>query len=83
MTVKIEVHFYSYLKEIVERSSLEVELTEGSTINELFSQLARLHPKIGVLANSILFAVGVEYQGRSYLLKEGDKVSLFPPVQGG
>jgi molybdopterin converting factor small subunit len=28
-------------------------------------------------------AVGVEYQTQDYLLREGDEVSLFPPVQGG
>ncbi|HZQ47864.1 MAG TPA: MoaD/ThiS family protein, partial [Verrucomicrobiae bacterium] len=26
---------------------------------------------------------GVEYQPRDYVLKPGDEVSLFPPVQGG
>jgi molybdopterin converting factor small subunit len=32
---------------------------------------------------ALLLAVGVEYQPRSYVLKDGDEVSLFPPVQGG
>jgi molybdopterin converting factor small subunit len=27
--------------------------------------------------------VGVEYQNGEYVLKPGDHVSLFPPVQGG
>jgi molybdopterin converting factor small subunit len=31
----------------------------------------------------MLVAVGVEYQGPEYVLKPGDEVSLFPPVQGG
>ena len=31
----------------------------------------------------MLVAVGVDYQKPDYLLKEGDEVSLFPPVQGG
>ena len=28
-------------------------------------------------------AIGVDYQPRTYVLKEGDEVSFFPPVQGG
>jgi molybdopterin converting factor small subunit len=35
------------------------------------------------MRNSTLIAVGVDYQEKSYVLKEGDEVSLFPPVQGG
>jgi molybdopterin converting factor small subunit len=40
-------------------------------------------PKLGAMKKSTLLAVGVEYQSRDYVLKEGDEVSLFPPVQGG
>ena len=32
---------------------------------------------------STLIAVGVDYQPKDYVLKDGDEVSLFPPVQGG
>jgi len=40
-------------------------------------------PKLAQLEKSVLMAVGVDYQPRSYRLREGDEVSLFPPVQGG
>jgi molybdopterin converting factor small subunit len=35
------------------------------------------------MQKSTLMAVGVDYQDRTCILKEGDEVSLFPPVQGG
>jgi molybdopterin converting factor small subunit len=35
------------------------------------------------MQKSTLMAVGVDYQDRACILKEGDEVSLFPPVQGG
>jgi molybdopterin converting factor small subunit len=35
------------------------------------------------MQRSLLMAVGIDYQPRDYVLKEGDEVSLFPPVQGG
>jgi molybdopterin converting factor small subunit len=35
------------------------------------------------MERSMLVAVGVDYQPKDYILKNGDEVSLFPPVQGG
>jgi molybdopterin converting factor small subunit len=35
------------------------------------------------MRKATLMAVGVDYQSRTYVLREGDEVSLFPPVQGG
>ena len=40
-------------------------------------------PKLSAVQNSMLVAVGVDYQAGDYVLREGDEVSLFPPVQGG
>jgi molybdopterin synthase sulfur carrier subunit len=79
----VRVHFYSYFKELTGCTAHEVELAEGSSISELLNRLIAQFPKLGAMQNSTLIAVGVEYQGRSYVLKLGDEVSLFPPVQGG
>ena len=81
MTTK--VHFYSYFKELTGCAETVVELAEGSTIEQLYQELIRRFPKLSAMNHSTLIAVGVEYQGRSYGLKAGDEVSLFPPVQGG
>jgi len=58
-------------------------LVAGAKISDLMALLYSKFPKLAALANSTLIAVGLEYQGRSYVLREGDEVSLFPPVQGG
>ena len=58
-------------------------LPDGSTLDDLFKQLAVRFPKLAAMRKSTLMAVGVDYQDRSYVLKAGDEVSLFPPVQGG
>jgi molybdopterin converting factor small subunit len=60
-----------------------VDLPEGTTIEQLYQELIRRFPKLAAMNHSTLIAVGVEYQGRSYMLKPGEEVSLFPPVQGG
>ena len=79
----IHVCFYSYFKEVTGTPLSRETLPEGSTLRDLCEQLAERFPKWGALRASSLIAVGVEYQPRDYVLKEGDEVSLFPPVQGG
>ena len=79
----IAVNFYSYFKELTGCASTTQSLADGETIEHLLAQVFARFPKLAPMKNSLLVAVGVEYQNRSYVLKEGDEVSLFPPVQGG
>jgi molybdopterin converting factor small subunit len=81
--VTIHVSFYSYFKEMTGTPRARETLPEGSTLRDLCEQLAARFPRWGAMRASTLMAVGVEYQGRNYVLQEGDEVSLFPPVQGG
>ena len=71
-------------------SALPVETTtppafdlDELTIADLQQKLFARFPKLAEMRNSMLIAVGVDYQPKSYGLKAGDEVSLFPPVQGG
>ena len=81
--MKICVHFYSYFKERTGCVETTEEVAPGSTIDDLLKRLIARFPKLGAMQNSTLIAVGVDYQPKTYALKEGDEVSLFPPVQGG
>ncbi|MCX6872118.1 MAG: MoaD/ThiS family protein [Verrucomicrobia bacterium] len=58
-------------------------MSESSTVDNLLAALYQAHPALSELRRSTLIAVGVEYQPGEYVLKPGDHVSLFPPVQGG
>lgn len=79
----IPVHLWSYFRDLAGVSRLTVQLPAGATLADLLDEIYRHHPRLGALRNSTLMAVGVEYQGASYVLRPGDDVSLFPPVQGG
>ena len=81
--MRLSVSFYSYFKDLTGCPQITETLAEGSTIDDLFQQLTIRFPKLAAMQRSTLIAVGVEYQDRSYVLKDGDEVSLFPPVQGG
>jgi len=79
----IPVQFYSYFKDLTGCENTTESLDDGATIQDLLDRLFERFPKLAEMPNSILVAVGVEYQSRDYVLQEGDEVSLFPPVQGG
>ncbi len=79
----IHVQFWSYFKELTGSATATEELPDASTVNDLLKQLHTRHPKLAAMQNSTLVAVGMDYQGRSHVLRDGDEVSLFPPVQGG
>jgi molybdopterin converting factor small subunit len=81
--MNITVHFYSYFKDLTGCAHVVEMAAGGCTVGDLHAQLMARFPKLAPMQKSMLIAVGVEYQPRSYVLKEGDEVSLFPPVQGG
>jgi molybdopterin converting factor small subunit len=77
------VQFHSYFKELTACSSAIEMFADGTTLGALHEQLMTRFPKLTAMKKSTLIAVGVDYQTRDYVLKDGDEVSLFPPVQGG
>jgi molybdopterin converting factor small subunit len=81
--MRIPVTFYSYFKELAGCESSVEELPPGATVEELHAGLMARFPKLAPMKRSTLIAVGVSYEPRDYVLKEGDEVALFPPVQGG
>ena len=81
--MKITVGFYSWFKDLSGCGEASFDLPEQSSITHLLEALYQRFPRLQEVERSTLIAVGVEYQGRDYVLSEGDEVSLFPPVQGG
>lgn len=81
--MQVRVVFYSYCKDLAGCGQTTETLPAGGSLDVLLQQLFVRFPKLAAMRKSMLVAVGVEYQPRSYALKEGDEVSLFPPVQGG
>ena len=79
----VTVHFYSYFKDLTGCAQTAEEVAPGGTIADLQQKLLARFPKLAAMQNSTLIAVGVDYQPKTYALKEGDEVSFFPPVQGG
>jgi molybdopterin converting factor small subunit len=81
--MRVSVHFYSYFRDFAGCAQISETVADGSALAELLKVVFRRFPKLAAMEKSMLVAVGVDYQPRDYKLKEGDEVSLFPPVQGG
>ena len=81
--MNISVTLHSYFKDLTGVKQTRVELSEGATLADLLALLYQQHPRLAEMERSSLIAVGLEYQSRDYRLRPGDRVALFPPVQGG
>ena len=81
--MNIRVTFYSYFKELAGVAAATVATADGATLGEVFERLLKDYPRLEPMRKSTRLAVGVDYQPRDYVLKDGDEVALFPPVQGG
>ena len=81
--MRVNVCFHSYFKDLTGCAQTDVEIPPGASLGVLHEQLVVSFPKMARMKRSTLLAVGVDYQPRDYVLKDGDEVSLFPPVQGG
>jgi molybdopterin converting factor small subunit len=81
MTLRIQ--FFSYFKELAGCAQTTETLPDGATLDQLLDRIYARFPKLAPARNATLVAVGLDYQPRSHVLKDGDEVSLFPPVQGG
>ena len=81
--MKIEVHFFSRLRDLSGLSRVDRELSDGQTIGDLLEVIYVECTSLREWDQHILTAVNEEYAERDYVLKEGDNVSIMPPVSGG
>ena len=81
--MKIDVQFFSRLRDLAGVSEMEIDLPAGSTAADLLALLYSRMPALREWDKSILLAAGVEFVGRDYVLQPDDQISIMPPVQGG
>jgi len=81
--MQVTISFYSWFKDLTGCASTTEQVTPGATLGDLYKKLKDRFPKLAAMEKPTLMAVGVDYQDAAYVLREGDEVSFFPPVQGG
>ena len=80
--MKISLRAFGIAKEILEGKSMELEIEENSSIEDLRSVLINRYPAFQSL-QSLRLAVNEEYAEESLILSANDEVVIIPPVAGG
>ena len=79
-TIQIEVCFFAALRERFGERMLRT-VPRGTTLAKLWRQLTA--EASGLERLPVRFAVRERYVEPSYVVRQGDEVSIFPPVSGG
>lgn len=77
--VIVKVQLFGYVRDGLDRNSIEISLNEGSSLKDAISILKKTIPNIDLLR----FAINTEYAEVNQKINQGDVISVIPPVQGG
>jgi MoaE-MoaD fusion protein len=81
--MRVRVLFFGILRDLTGHAADEAEFEGAATVGSVFDRYARLFPRMGALAPSIVAARNQEFADRATALAEGDEIAFLPPVSGG
>ena len=81
--MQIRVHYFASLRQRLGFSEETLDLPERSTIADLKSVVARVHPEVADTLRTAIASVNREFALPEETLQAADEVALFPPVSGG
>lgn len=80
--MNIQVLLFGIATDLLETSSLEIEISEDCTVATFKKELAKLYPKLENI-NSYAIAVNEAYASDQITIHKNDVVAIIPPVSGG
>ena len=80
--MKVNILAFGIVKEIFQRSVIEIDLDGTPTISNLKSELEKNYPRLSQIA-SYMIAVNDEYATTDLIIDSKDEVAIIPPVSGG
>jgi molybdopterin converting factor small subunit len=83
MAVRVRVLAFARLRELFGFGEREVELSAGTTIEELWARLAADVAGVVPLRDSTRFARNGTLVDGATGLHDGDEIALMPPIGGG
>ena len=81
--MKVKVLLFASLKDIAGRRSIELELDQGSTLQQVKEKLTSLYPEIERMQNSVRIAINQEFADEDSSLNNEDEIAFLPPMSGG
>ncbi len=79
----ITLNLFAGLRDAAGATSLQVEVSSGSTAAMAFTRAYQLHPDLHEWAATVAFARNGKILPRDTALTEGDQLDVLPPVSGG
>ena len=74
---------FAAFRELLGKDVLELDVDDDATAESVFRNLFSDRTDIDNLVRSTMFAVNRDYVDGNHTLREGDELSLLPPVAGG
>jgi len=81
--VKITIQLFSFFRQLTGQNDLPLDLPESATVADALTLLHARFPQLKEADKTTLIAIGVEFATRTTKLRDGDVLSLMPPLQGG
>jgi molybdopterin synthase catalytic subunit len=81
--VKITIQLFSFFRQLTGQNELPLDLPESATVADALTLLHARFPQLKEADKTTLIAVGIEFATRTTKLRDGDVLSLMPPLQGG
>jgi len=81
--MRIHVRLFAILRERAGWRDRDLELADGASVDDAWSELVSQSPNLAPSRESIRFAVNRQYAAPDQPLADGDELVLIPPVAGG
>jgi len=82
-STSIRVLLFSFLKEKIGASEIEIDADKVNTVADIMVILEKRHEEIGKMRSCIRFALNHQYCAETAMVHPGDEVALITPVSGG
>ena len=81
--IRVHVRLFAMQRELAGTRGLDLDLGGGSTIEDAWAAVVRLHPILAPGRPALRFARNGAYAPADTVLEDGDEVAMIPPVSGG
>jgi len=82
-SVRVTLVYLGQAREVAGKKEEELVLSTPARVEHAVSQAVSAHPKLSELKETIKLLVNGQWSAGNSELKDGDRVTLLPPVGGG
>lgn len=81
--MRVTVRLFGRLHDLAGARHLEREIPDGSTVGDVWRQLASEIPTMAPYSRAISAAVNADFARMTAPVSDGDEIAFLPPVSGG